>query len=89
MYSQGVSNRVDQMKLDRVFHMIVRDDNASTGWRLRCSYGLAREDTPSQYGSHGKLCSKCKQLAADAIADEMMDESESAPFAYETQGDSE
>lgn len=73
------------MRLDRTFHMLVRDDTASTGWRTWCGYGLAREDTPSQYGSHGKLCSKCKRLAADAIADETMGDEEAAPFAYEAE----
>ena len=82
-FSQGVSNRVNPMQRDRTFHMLVRDDSASTGWRTWCGYGLAREDGPGPYlgVTKSKLCSKCRTLAAEAIADEMMDESESAPFA--------
>jgi hypothetical protein len=85
VFSQGVSVRTPPMARDRTFHMIVRDDLASTGWRTWCGYGLAREDTPGPYlgVTKSKLCGKCKQLAADAIADETMDESESVPFAYD------
>ena len=72
MFSTGVSNRHHEMKLSRVFHMIVRDDNASTGWRMWCSYGLAREDNPAGYGNYAKFCAKCKELVADAVADETM-----------------
>lgn len=38
MFSQGVSHRTDPMRQDRVFHILVRDDSASTGWRtlVRC-----------------------------------------------------
>lgn len=84
MFSQGVSNRVPTIRRDRVFHMLVRDDNASTGWRTWCGYGLAREDPPKPYLGVTKstLCGKCKNLAAEALADEMMDETEAAPFAY-------
>lgn len=84
MFSQGVSNRVPPARRDRVFHIIVRDDNASTGWRTWCGYGLAREDWPKPYLGVTKstLCSKCTRLATDALAEGMMDESEAAPFAY-------
>lgn len=82
MFSKGVSNRVHPLQLDRIFHMLVRDDNASTGWRTWCGYGLAREDAPGQYGSHARLCAKCSQLAADGLIDQTMDESETKPFAY-------
>ncbi|WP_225594553.1 hypothetical protein [Mycolicibacterium fortuitum] len=84
MFSQGVSNRVHPLRRDRVFHMLVRDDSASTRWRTWCGYGLAREDAPGPYLGVTKstLCGKCKQLAADAVAEETIDETESAPFAY-------
>lgn len=84
MFSQGVSNRVPALRRDRVFHMLVRDDSASTGWRTWCGYGLAREDHPKPYLGVTKstLCGKCKKLAADAITEAMMDESEAEPFAY-------
>jgi hypothetical protein len=83
MFSQGISNRTDPMRRDRVFHMLVRDDTASTGWRTWCGYGLAREDTPGPYlgTTRSRLCSKCKALTADAIADGTMDTDEAAPFA--------
>lgn len=85
MFSQGVSHRTDPMRQDRVFHILVRDDSASTGWRTWCGYGLAREDTPGPYlgTTKSRLCGRCKGLARDAIADEAMSESEAAPFAYE------
>ncbi|WP_454793785.1 hypothetical protein [Mycolicibacterium lutetiense] len=84
MFSQGISNRVHPLRRDRVFHMLVRDDNASTRWRTWCGYGLAREDAPGPYldTTDSKLCGKCKRLAAHAVADGTMDETESAPFAY-------
>ncbi|MEW2484263.1 hypothetical protein AB0876_32225 [Mycobacterium sp. NPDC049093] len=84
MFSQGVSNRVPSLRRDRVFHMLIRDDSASTGWRTWCGYGLAREDRPKPYLGVTKstLCGKCKKLAADAIAEATMDESEAEPFAY-------
>ena len=85
MFSQGVSHRVPPTRRDRVFHMLVRDDSASTGWRTWCGYGLAREDTPKPYlgVTNSTLCGKCKKLAADAIAEDMMDQSEAEPFAYQ------
>ena len=83
MYSQGVSNRTHPMVRNRVFHMIVRDDNASTGWRTWCGYGLAREDTPGPYlgVTKSRLCGKCRALVADAMADGTMAESEAGVFA--------
>ena len=45
-----------------------------------CSYGLAREDTPGPYGNRAKVCPKCKELVADAIADETMSEDEAKYF---------
>lgn len=88
MFSQGVSNQVPTTRRDRVFHMLVRDDTASTGFRTWCGYGLAREDSPGPYlgVTKSRLCSKCKRLAEDAVADETMDESEAAPFAYKAGG---
>lgn len=80
MFSQGVSNRTHPMKLNRVFHMLVRDDDASTGWRTWCGYSLAREDSPKPY-PNARLCGKCKQLARDGLADGMMDVGETDPFA--------
>ena len=85
MFSQGVSHRTDPHRADRVFHMLVRDDTAPTRWRTWCGYGLAREDTPGPYlgTTRSRLCSKCRGLAHDAVADGTMSESEAAPFAYE------
>lgn len=82
MFSQGVSNRTSPLARDRVFHMLVRADEASTGWRTWCGYGLAREDAPGPYLglTESRLCGKCRRLAADAIAEEMMDISEASPF---------
>lgn len=80
MYSNGVSNRTDPLKLNRTFHMIVRDSTSSTGWRMWCSYGVAREDHPGGYGRHAKFCRKCKELVADAVADETMGEDEAKFF---------
>lgn len=80
MFSNGVSNRTDPMKMNRTFHMIVVDSTSSTGWRMWCSYGLAREDTPGPYGNRAKICPKCKELVADAIADETMSEDEAKYF---------
>lgn len=80
-FSQGVSNRHNPIKLDRTFHMIVADRSSSTGWRMWCSYGLAREDNPAGYGKHGKLCRKCIELVAERMEDETLDASEAGVFA--------
>lgn len=80
MFSNGVSNRSDPMKLNRTFHMIVRDSTSLTGWRMWCSYGIAREDTPGPYGNRAKFCAKCKDLVADAVNDETMSEQEAEYF---------
>lgn len=48
MFSQGVSHRTDPMRQDRVFHILVRDDSASTGWRtlVRVRPGPRRHPGP-------------------------------------------
>jgi hypothetical protein len=85
MFSQGVSNKTSPLKRDRVFHMIVRDGRASTGWRTWCGYGLAREDPPGPYlgVTKSRLCKKCRELTAEAIADETMSFDEAHPFVHE------
>ncbi len=60
--SQGTAHR-SPVQRTPIIHLIVDDGGE---WRMWCTYGKGREDNP-----HGdRLCSKCRQLARDAVADE-------------------
>jgi hypothetical protein len=61
---EGTAHRT-AVQMTPVIHLLVKE---AGDWRLWCSGGKGRPDNP-----HGnRLCSKCRALAREAVADEML-----------------